>query len=53
MNDTTIPIAHGRPRRGWPWANLLAEEVLFVLTAKKPQSEAQAAAQTWQNPDKT
>ena len=48
-----IPIAHGRPRQGWPWANLLAEEVLFVLTAGTPPSDASAAAQTWQSPDKT
>jgi methionine biosynthesis protein MetW len=48
-----IPIAHGRARKGWPWANFLAEEVLFVLTAKKPPTEAEAAAQTWERTDKT
>jgi methionine biosynthesis protein MetW len=48
-----IPIAHGRPREGWPWANLLAEEVLFVLTARKPPADAESAAQTWQKTDET
>jgi methionine biosynthesis protein MetW len=47
-----IPIAGGRAHRGWPWANLLAEEALFVLTARKPPTEAQAAGETWRTPDK-
>lgn len=49
---TEIPIAGGAARKGWPWANLLAEEMLFVITAREI-SEAELAAETWRQPDKT